>query len=397
MKPNLRHLRVFLAAFDTGSITQAASQCFVSQPAVTQSIHKLEHDYASPMFDRTPQGLFPTEAGRILAARVRRAFAMLDPVLGDLSLRLRHTATASQLTALIAATETENFTLAARRLGLAQPSVHRAVSDLEKDAGRSLFERTSRGVHATRPAARLAQAAQLAFAELEQAEADLGEMSGREVGRIVVGAMPLSRSSILPEAIARFRRRRTTLPIRALDGPYDDLIMGLRRGEVDFLVGAMRSPSPVGDIVQETLFDDELIVVCRRGHPLLSQKDLSPSPLVMFPWVVNTLGTPARNMFEKVFSGTARPASLVETGSMVLMRELLQVSDHLGFISKLQIRSDLKHGAVVQLPALLPDTARPIGLTFRQGWMPTSAQRDLIEDIRVATCAMSGRSSAVSL
>lgn len=391
MKPNLRHLRVFLAAFDTGSITQAASLCFVSQPAVTQSIHKLEQDCASPMFDRTPRGLFATEAGGVLAERVRRAFAILDPVLGDLSTRLPHTATASQLTALIAAAETENFTLAARRLGLAQPSVHRAISDLEKDAGRTLFERTSRGMHATRPATRLARAAQLAFAELEQAEAELGELSGREVGRIVVGAMPLSRSSILPDAIARFRRRRTVLPIRALDGPYHDLVAGLRRGEVDFLIGALRNPAPIEDIVQEALFDDELIVVCRPEHPLLPQADLYPARLATYPWVVNILGTPARSMFETVFDGGAHPASLVETGSMVLMRELLQVTDHLGFISKLQIRSDLQQGAVVRLPARLPDTARPIGLTFRQGWVPTGAQRDLIADIRAATAAVSGQ------
>lgn len=388
MKPNLRHLRVFLAAHDSGSITRAAAQCHVSQPAVTQSIHKLERFFASSLFDRTPQGLFPTEAGKLLAGRVRRALAMLDPVLGDFAPRLRLTATSSQLIALIAATETENFTLAARRLGLAQPSVHRAISDLEKDAGKALFERTSRGTLATRPAARLAKAAQLAFAELDQAEADVGELSGREVGHIVVGAMPLSRSSILPGAIARFRQRRTTLPIRALDGPYDDLIAGLRRGEVDFLLGALRSPAPVADIVQEALFEDELIAVCRPGHPLLAETDPPPARLAGYPWVVNILSTPARSMFEKVFAEVERPASLVETGSMVLMRELLQISDHLGFISKLQIQSDLSQGAVVHLPARLPDTARPIGLTFRAGWVPTNAQSALIADIRAATADM---------
>ena len=80
---------------------------------------------------------------------------------------------------------------------------------------------------ATRPAQTLAQAARLAFAELAQAEADLADMSGREVGRIVVGAMPLSRSYLLPRASARFRQHRTTLPIKALDGPFGDQMAGL--------------------------------------------------------------------------------------------------------------------------------------------------------------------------
>ena len=389
MKPNLRHLRVFLAAFDTGSVTQAAVTCLVSQPAVTQSIHKLEEQLGSRLFERSPHGLFATEAGTLLANRVRRALRLLDAALSDLAPRLRLTATTSQLTALVAGVETENFTLAARRLGLAQPSVHRAISDLEKDASKPLFERMSRGMVATRLATRLAQAAQLAFAEFDQAEADLGELIGREVGHIVVGAMPLSRSSLLPDAIARFRQRRASLPIRALDGPYEDMMTALRRGEADFLVGAMRNPPPVGDVVQETLFNDELIVVCRPGHPLLAEPHAGPELLAGFPWVVNIEGTPARAMFDKVFAGRTRPTSLVETGSMVLMRELLMVSDHLGFISKVQIRSDLRIGSVVRLMARLPDTSRPIGLTFRADWAPTKAQSELLDDIRAATEALS--------
>ena len=389
MKPNLRHLRVFLAAYDGGSITQAAASCLVSQPAVTQSIQKLEEKLGNRLFERSPQGLFATEAGEILADRVRRALRLLDAALGDLSPRLKLTATTSQLTALVAAVETENFTLAARRLELAQPSVHRAISDLEKEAGKALFERISRGIVATRMAARLAQAAQLAFAEFDQAEADLGELVGREVGRIVVGAMPLSRSSILPDAIARFRKQRPSLPIRALDGPYEDMMTALRRGEVDFLVGAMRNPPPVGDVVQEALFDDELIAVCRPGHPLMAERHAGPELLAEFPWVVNIEGTPARAMFDRIFADRVRPTSLVETGSMVLMRELLAVSDHLGFISRVQIRSELRIGSVAKLEAQLTDTARPIGLTFRADWVPTKAQGELLAEIRAAAAALS--------
>ena len=244
MKSNLRHLRVFAFVVETASITRAAERARVSQPAVTQAVAKLENILGQALLRRTPQAVFATPAGTVLANRINRAFALLDPALGDLSPRLVLTATAAQLQALIATREAENFTLAARRMGLAQPTVHRAVSQLEQEAGRPLFERTPHGMIATRPAQALAQAARLAFAELAQAEADLAELAGREVGRIVVGAMPLSRSYLLPRAIARFRQHRATLPVKALDGPYDDLIAGLRRGEVDFLIGALRDPAP---------------------------------------------------------------------------------------------------------------------------------------------------------
>lgn len=380
----LRHLRVFAAVARTGSVTRAAEQCHVSQPAVTQAIGKLEREVGTSLFQRTTRGLFLTAAGSTLAARVDRAFALLDPVLAELAPRLRVTATAAQLHALVAMCETENFTLAARRMGIAQPTVHRAIRQLEQEADRPLFERTSHGMIATRPALSLAQAAQLAFAELEQGEADLAEHVGHEVGRIVIGALPLSRSYLLARTIARFRRRRATLPVRVLDGHYDDLMLGLRRGEVDFIIGALRDPAPIGDIEQQPLFDDDLVLVARRDHPLIGEARPTLENLALYPWVVATELTPTRRYFDQLFArlGDAAPKSLVETGSMVLMRELLRVSDHLGCISRLQVAAEIDHGDIAVVPFALEGSSRPIGLTMRAGWVPTRAQAEFLDELR---------------
>lgn len=388
MTVNLRHLRVFLAVCDTGSVTRAAQLCHVSQPAVTQAIGKLERTAGQALFLRRSQRIFTTPAGDVLAARLRRAFAFLDPALDDLAPRLRITATAAQLQTLIAMHEAQNFTLAARRMGISQPTVHRAITQLEHEATRPLFERTAYGMIATRPTQALAMAARLAFAELDQSEADLAELLGREVGRIVIGAMPLSRAHLLARTIARFRSRRPTLSIKALDGPYADLIAGLRRGEVDFLIGALRDPAPIGDVEQHPLFDDALVMVARPDHPLArpSPPDgpLTAADLARFPCVVAIEGTPARIAFDKVFAQSgAAPVSLLETGSMILMRELLQVSDHIGCISRLQVEAEVRLGAVAILPFQFDQTLRPIGLTTRQGWLPTKAQQDFLDDLQI--------------
>lgn len=377
MRASFRHLRLLLAVADHGSITRASEIGLVSQPAVTQAIAKLEREAGAPLFRRTPQGLFPTEVGDTLVARVRRAFALLDPALDAVAPRLRLTATVSQVEALIAMREAESFTLAARRLGIAQPTVHRAITQLEHEAGRTLFERTAHGMLATRPAQALADAARLAFVELAQAAADVAELTGREVGRIVVGAMPLSRSTVLPAAIARFRELRPTLPILVHDGPYDELLAGLRRGEIDLLIGALRDPAPVGDVEQRRLFDDDLVLVARPDHPLLTASALTTDRLASFPWVVNRAGTPMRAHFDRLFAGGEAPRSIVESGSVILMRELLAASDHLGCTSRLQAEAEAE-AALAILPFAMPGTSRPIGLTLRAGWVPTRAQSDFV-------------------
>ncbi len=383
---NLRHLRVFCAVARTGSVTRAADLCRVSQPAVTQALAKLDALAGLPLFHRSHQGFFLTEAGTVLQARTDRALALLDEGLASMAPRLSLTATRAQLTALVSVVETQNFSLAARRLGLTQPTTHRAVTQLEHEAGRALFDRTAHGVLPTRACAALARAIRLAFAELDQAQAELAERNGRDGGRIVLGAMPLSRSFILPRALTRFRRQRPQVQVSVLEGSYDELLAGLRRGEIDLLIGALRHPAPIEDVTQDRLFDDGLVLLAGQSHPL-RQKTVTLRDLAAHPWLVPRAGTPSRQQFDAMFAdgGLLPPSGLTETGSVILMREMLADGAHLACISQAQARSDLAHGLVHALEFRVPGPARPIGLTQRLGWRPTPAQADFIAALRAET------------
>ncbi|MFN7008680.1 MAG: LysR family transcriptional regulator [Allorhizobium sp.] len=376
MSRNLRHLRLFVAVADLKSLTLTSEKWHISQPAVTQAINKLERETGGALFERSRHGFFLTPRGEVLEKRVRSAFALLDPVLDEISLRLRLSLSFAQLQALIAVSESENFTLAARRLGLAQPTVHRAVTQVEREAARSLFERTSFGILPTRLCQALTQAARLAIYELDQAEAELAAFSGGEAGTIVIGAMPLGRSVLLPRALARFRAEEPTYPVRIYDGPYDELLGALRRGAVDFLIGALRDPAPIGDIVQQRLFDDRLALLARPDHPLAGLERIGIDDLLDYPWVVPRQGTPTRTQFETIFRAAGRepPRRLIESGSLVLMRELLGASLHLGCLSRHQSQRECDRGLLAALSFPSDHLLRPIGLTYRANWRPTPVQ-----------------------
>lgn len=378
MQPNLRHCRMFETLARTRSVTRTAELCHVSQPAVTQAIGKLEGDCGMALFTRSSQGLFTTGAGELLARRMKRALAFLDVATTDMARTIRIRATRPQLVALIAVTELENFTLAARRLELAQPTVHRSIAMLEQAAERRLFDRTAHGLRSTRAARTLAQAARLAFAELDQASADLAALDGREVGRIVIGSLPLSRSGLLPAAILRFRKARPDFPFEIIDGRYDEILGRLRQGEIDMLIGALRFPPPITDIMQERLFDDTAVIVARHGHPLLGQHP-NIALLGTYPWVMPRKSTPIRAALDTCL-GDDRPATVIETSSLIMLRELLRGSDHLGGLSRLQAEAEAPTLSI--LPVTLAGSMRPIGLTTRKDWTPTVAQRDFLDILR---------------
>lgn len=386
MPASIRHLRMFLVLGRSNSVTRAAEVNHVSQPAVTQAMAKLARESGHVLFQRRPQGLFLTEAGELLLYRASRAVRMLDAAMSDMNRAIRVQATWQQLTALIAVTETENFTLAAHRLGLAQPTVHRSTTMLEEAAGTVFFQRTAHGLISTRAALQLAQSARLALAELDQADTDLAALHGREVGRIVIGALPLSRSGWLPQAILAFRQMRPLFPFQVVDGRYDELLLGLRRGEIDIMVGALRLPSPVGDIDQERLFDDEVVVVARRKHPLLTHPKPNLDDLVAYPWVMPRRTTPLRNVLDAYFADRA-PVDVVETSSVIMMREILRESDHLGGLSRMQAEVETEVLSIV--PMALPNAMRPIGITTRADWEPTRAQKEFLDLLRRTAAQLS--------
>ena len=389
-RQNPRHLRVFLDVVRQASVTRAAERRNLSQSAVTQAIAKLERTAGVALFQRGPGGLYPTEAGRTLAHRVERALRRLDTALHPVSPRLALTATATQMQALIAVRETGSFTLAARRLGIAQPTVHRSVSQLESEAGRQLFERGTTGLRAIRACQALTDAARLALAELDQGAMELAEMSGRDVGRIVVGSMPLSRSYVLPRAIAAFRATWPRILIRIEEGSYDDLLSGLRRGEIDFLIGALRPRLAIADVAQQVLFDDDLVLVVGLDHPLARRRDPTLADLARHPWIVARPGAPTRTVFDALFSPpAARPDSIVETGSLILMRQLLRHSDHIGCISRLQAAPEIDHGLMVPLSFELAGSTRPVGVTTRADWYPTRSQRAFLTEVERVAAAPS--------
>ncbi len=391
--PNLRHLRAFCEVAEHRSITHAAEQVFLSQPAITQAVAKMERQLDTQLFERQSDGMYPTKAGNLYAQRARRALELICQGCQE-ALRIgkesgdgRQTAveqmlTATQLNSLIAVANARNFSLAARIVGTSQPALLRSARDLESLLEIPLFEKTSQGIELTRAAQALVQRVKLAVAEMAQGNAEISALKGVDNGIIVIGSMPLARHGILPAAINALAAELPEVRVSVVAAPYAELLHGLRHGEMDLLIGALRDPLPVEDVEQETLFHDPLAIVARSGHPLTAAKRITLNDLAAYPWAVPPHGTPTRDSFELLMNGMTTSGGLVESSSIVLIISLLLESDRLTLISRQQIRREQDQGLVTTLPYDMSSTRRPIGLTTRRNWRPTATQVRFIELLR---------------
>ena len=85
MNQNLSSYRIFYTVANSGNISKAAKELYISQPAISKSIQKLEESVGCKLFSRSSRGVVLTEEGRLLYSHVSEAFETLT--LGEEKLR----------------------------------------------------------------------------------------------------------------------------------------------------------------------------------------------------------------------------------------------------------------------------------------------------------------------
>ncbi len=369
---NLRHLRAMAAIERLGSVTAAAQAISITQPAITQALAKLESQLDHQLFDRRPDGMTPLPAATVFAPRVETALRHIG------SRRV----TMAGLRAMIALADAGSYAEASEATGLAQPSLHRAVRDLSLALKRTLVERRGKGIALTEQGRRTVRAFRLARAELEAGLSELATLSGRETGRIAIGAMPLCRARLLPKTVAAFHQKHPESEVVIVEGSFRELIEPLRDGVIDVMIGALRPTAPAEDVVQNPLLIDRLVVLGRKGHPLSKLAGaVTASDLARYPWAISARGTPLRILWDQMFAsaGVTPPSIPVESSSVIANREILRDSDFLTLLSPDQVAVELEAGWLTKICEAPGNLERMIGATTRAGWRPTAMQSSFLE------------------
>lgn len=137
---DLKLLSVFDAVLRKKSLTAAAEQLGLTQPAVSQSLAKLRKEFADPLFVRTTQGMVPTALASNLSATVRE---VLDIVRDRLDPAPRFDPLASEREFAVAMSDAGMAVFLPRlneRMAKAAPGVRLRVRRLDIDDLREGFE-----------------------------------------------------------------------------------------------------------------------------------------------------------------------------------------------------------------------------------------------------------------
>lgn len=184
----------------------------------------------------------------------------LNPRMPNVTLR--------QLRVFQAVAQHRNFSSAGEAIGLTQPAVSRSIRELEDQLGLRLLDRTTREVALTAAGRSLAGQTEHVLDELESVLLDVRGMATQRQGRVRVASSPTLSANFLPGCIATIQQRLPGIQMVLLDRVQQDVLANVRSGEVDF--GVVVDPGGVEDLYCEPIMREPFLLVCPRGHPLLS-------------------------------------------------------------------------------------------------------------------------------
>src|SRR5687767_28114 len=209
------------------------------------------------------------------------------------------------LRAFVAVCDTLHFTKAARVMYLSQPALSALIRQLESELGVQLILRTTRAVEVTPLGKEFVVTAKRLLGEFDAALSDVCGVRGLTRGRVTIAALPSLCGTLLPGAIAAFRKAHPQVEVHLRDLPGDDVVAAVLGKAVDFGLGFSQSSR---EIRAQPLVRDRLVALCARrflpnGAREFRWRDLSDQPLI-----ATAHGTTIRSLMQS--AALARGVSL---------------------------------------------------------------------------------------
>jgi len=248
-----------------------------------------------------------------------------------------------------------SFSAAAEALSYTQSAVSQAIARLEAETGATLVVRDRRRVRPTAAGASLVAHAEVIFAQVQAAEAELAAVLGVRGGRLRVASFPSAGSTLMPLAVATFRARHPDVALTLAEGEPEEIAPRLRAGEFDL---ALLFDFPgVGERIDAglrtvTLLEDPMHVILRADHPLAATPALMLGDLRDEQWVQTSAPSPcARHVVRSCVAVGFEPNVTFESDDYETVQGLVAAGVGVALVPRLAL-SHVHSGIVIR--ALAP-------------------------------------------
>lgn len=219
---------------------------------------------------------------------------------------------------------------AAERLHVAPSAVIRRIQDLEHELGTAIFERLPRGMRLTAAGELFVAYIRQRNAELERTRSEIEELQGLRRGRVRIIASQALAPVCLPRVIAEFRGMHPLVEFQATIGDRILALNALRDFNSDLAL--VFNLEPEADVERLAEYEQRLMAMMHRSHPLASRPELRLRDCVDYPLALPSPDMGGRQLLERFLSRTSvRFRATLESNSFELLRGYLHHDQAISF------------------------------------------------------------------
>ena len=177
----------------------------------------------------------------------------------------------------------ENITKAAQELHIAQPSLSKTISRLEKDLGVPLFERYGKRIRLNQFGKVYLERVNKSFKELDDGKRELDDMSGAKKGSITVGS---TTSRLLPNLFSEYLKEHSSIKFRLhqvlIQSEIEQLLLD---GRIDLCITTL--PIKMTNVICRPLINESIYLATPLYHRLSDKAsinigDIENDPLIYY-------------------------------------------------------------------------------------------------------------------
>ncbi|HWE74541.1 MAG TPA: LysR family transcriptional regulator [Stellaceae bacterium] len=269
---------------------------------------------------------------------------------------------------------------AARELGITQPAVSKALSDLETLLGVRLLDRTTGGVTPTDYGTALLRHAAVMFDALRQANLDLAHLADPSVGALRIACPEFIAAGILPVALEHFAKRfpRVVIDVVQAENIAPEFRL-LRDRQVDLMIG--RVPSCSGaheeDVAIEFLFSERMHVVTGPTSRWVKKRTLTLADIASERWTLPPADSVAGGLAREAFAaeGLSEPCATIVSFSLHLRKAAAASGEFLTVLHDSVLQLSRERSALRILPIVLKIKVQPVAIiTLKRRTLLPAAQ-----------------------
>ncbi|MDN3614886.1 LysR family transcriptional regulator [Vibrio gallaecicus] len=236
------------------------------------------------------------------------------------------------LAVFAAVVEERQYTNAAKRLGITQPSVSQSISKLRDIYNDPLFIREKLGVRPTAFALEIYPDIADAILKLDALSATRTRFDPSLSKRVFkISTISLFEHTLIPELFKEIEDEAPYVTILVDNHSTKETKDMLRQGTIDLsLEGSSDTES---SILSHIIYDDELVIVCRKNHPAFSENTISESEFLEHQHVTLSSISGNHSFFESLL-----PSSIQLLQKRKVKR---QVASYWGLLSSVQSSNNL--------------------------------------------------------